>query len=126
MDTRWIQGLSNGVSLITIIFFAKKMLIKPESEMKDNWPVIGLITSDTILAVANILIIGDAYAYENGRFFNLCRLQGFFIHVGMLASFMWLNIMTLIMYNRLYTRLEISQSRTVLVCYLLPFTYCLM
>lgn len=124
MDTTWIQAISNMISLLTITFFAKRLLLKDERQLTNRWPVVGLIISDSIMAVGHVLIIGHSYSYENGRFFNLCRLQGFFIHFGMQASFMWLNILTLIMYNTLYTRIEVSKTKTFILCFSLPFAYC--
>lgn len=123
MDTSWIQALANMASLLTITFFAKRLLLKDEEALLKRWPVVGLIASDSILAVGHVLIIGHAYSYENDRFINLCKLQGFVIHFGMQASFMWLNVMTLIMYNSLFTRYEISIHRTAVLCFALPFSY---
>jgi 7 transmembrane receptor (Secretin family) len=114
------------VSLLTITFFAKRLVLKDERELMKNWPVIGLISSDTIMAFAHILIIGNAYAFEDGSYVNLCKLQGFLVHFGMQASFMWLNVLTLIMYNTLYMGVEVSKKRTVVLCFALPFAYCSM
>jgi len=124
MDFRFIQALTNLISLITIVFFAKRLVLKEERVIMKRWTVVGLIGCDSITAVAYVMIIGDAYAYDNQNFLNECKLQGFLIHFGQLSSFMWLNTMTLLMYNKLYTQIDISKRKTVLFCFGIPFVYC--
>ena len=126
MDFRFVQALTNLISLITIVLFAKRLVLKEEREIMKRWTVVGLIGSDAITAVAYVMIIGNAWAYDNDNFLNVCKLQGFLIHFGQLSSFMWLNTMTLFMYNKLYTQIEVSRRRTVALCFGLPFAYCVL
>lgn len=124
MDAKFVQAVSNMISLITITFFAKRLVLKEEKEIMKRWTVVGLIGSDAITAVSYVMIIGNAYAYDDDRFFNECKVQGFLIHFGQLSSFMWINTMTLMMYNKLYTKIDVSMRRTFGFCFGIPFVYC--
>ena len=126
MDLRLVQALTNLLSLITIVLFAKRLVLQEEAIIMKRWTVVGLIASDAVTAVSYVMIIGDAWAYDNSNFFNECKVQGFLIHFGQLSSFMWLNTMTLFMYNKLYTKIEIDRQRTAVLCFGIPFVYCSM
>lgn len=126
MDFRLVQALTNWLSLVTIVFFAKRLVLQDEAAIMKRWTVVGLIASDAVTAVSYVMIIGDAWSYDNSNFFNECKVQGFLIHFGQLSSFMWLNTMTLLMYNKLYTKIEIDRQRTAVFCFGIPFIYCSM
>ena len=126
MDFRFVQALTNLISLITIVLFAKRLVLQEEYEIMKRWTVVGLIASDAVTAVAYVMIIGDAWSFDNSNYFNECKIQGFLIHFGQLSSFMWLNTMTLLMYNKLYLKVEIDRQRTVILCFGFPFAYCSM
>lgn len=124
MDFRFVQAVTNLISLGTIVWFAKRLVLQDEKEFLKRWTVVGLIASDAITAVAYVMIIGDAWAYSNENYFNECKTQAFLIHFGQLSSYMWLNTMVLLMYNKLYTQLEIDKAKAVRLCFGLPFAYC--
>lgn len=126
MDFRWVQATSNLISLATITIFTKKMLLMPEHEVARRWTVIGLISADAIMSIGHVLIIGDAYLYEEkAKFFTICKIQAFTIHFGMISSFLWINVMVLMIYNRLNLQVEISKVKTTAFCFLAPFIYCM-
>lgn len=126
MDLKWVQAGSNLISLLTITLFTKKMFLLPDHELSRRWTVIGLISADALMSIGHVLIIGDAYLYEEKvRFFTLCKFQAFLIHFGMISSFLWINVMVLMIYNKLTLHYEISKEKTTAFCFLVPFAYCL-
>ena len=125
INLSWLQALTNMISLTTIVLYAKSILLKSDDEAGKKWSVLGLITADCIMHIGYILIIGDASVYDDDSNVNLCKFQGFLIHVGMLASFMWINCIVLIIHNSLTARMPISRRRTAAACFLLPLAYCL-
>jgi len=127
VDLTWIQGICNLISIITIIYFTKKIFLRTEEELKKKWMVIGLIASDALMSTGYILIIGNADKYDTpGVMFTPCKFQAFLIHFGMLGSFMWINCIVLVIYNSLYSRYDISPRRISLVCTVFPLSYCLL
>lgn len=126
MELFFIQAFTNLVSLITITVFTKKLFLQHDTEFMKKWYITGLIFSDGILAIGRILIIGDAWKYDNESNWNPCKFQGFLIHWGMMSSFMWINVIVLIIYNSLNATLNISARKTFLLCMGAPFGYCLL
>lgn len=126
MDFTVIQATTNLISLVTIICFAKRLFLQHEEEFNKKWYITGLIASDGLMAIGHILIIGNAWALENDSLLNLCKFQGFLIHYGMICSFMWINIIVLVIFNSLTAKVELSTERTVLFCMGGPLVYCLL
>ena len=126
LDLAWLQATTNMISLTTIACYAKAVLLQSDDEAAKKWPVLGLVASDCLMHVGYILVIGDASLYDSEGLLTLCKFQGFLIHFGMLASFMWINVIVLILHNSLTGRLPISRRRTAAVCFGLPLAYCLL
>lgn len=126
MDFSAIQATTNLVSLVTIVCFAKRLFLQHEDQYGKKWYVTGLIFSDGLMAMGHVLIIGDAWAHDGASQLDLCKFQGFLIHYGMLCSFMWINVIVLVIFNSLTAKVELSPSRTVLLCMGGPLVYCLL
>ncbi len=126
IDLSWIQALTNLLSIITIIMFTKQLFLKSEDEFRRKWLIAGLVFSDCIMHIGYILIIGNAETYDDSSQLNMCKFQGFMIHFGMISSFMWINCIVFVIHNSLYKQLPVSGIRTVILCTVGPFLYCLL
>ncbi len=126
MDFSAIQATTNLVSLVTIICFAKRLFLQHDEQFNKKWYVTGLIASDGLMALGHILIIGNAWSLEDESQVNLCKFQGFLIHYGMICSFMWINVIVLVIFNSLTAKVELSAPRTLLFCMGGPLLYCLL
>lgn len=123
IDFTWLQGITNFVSILMIVYFLKKTFLQTEEYLKKKWMIVGLLVSDCSMSIGYILIIGNAKQYYNSTWINLCVFQAFLIHYGMLCSFMWINCIVLAIYNSLYSKYVISRSKTTIICYLAPLAY---